>query len=107
MLEWLKEYYVYILAGISLISILLNIIILVIKHVPLSRIVKVISLVPSLITQAEKIFLISNNGSNKKEIVRQLYDKLLNDYGVAKYSKYIDIDNLIEEILKTPTKKGE
>lgn len=107
MLEWLKEYYVYILAGISLISILLNIIILVIKHVPLSRIVKVISLVPSLITQAEKIFLISNNGSNKKEIVRQLYDKLLNYYGVAKYSKYIDIDNLIEEILKTPTKKGE
>lgn len=106
MVEWLKSNLAIILAGISLVSILLNIIILIIKRVPLNRVLKVISLVPSLITQAEKIFLISESGSSKKDIVKSLYDKLLDDYGITKYGKYIDIDNLIEEILETPTKKG-
>ena len=107
MFEWFLNNLSLILAIISVLSILLNIIILMMHRVPISRIIKVISLVPSLITQAEKIFLISKSGSSKKDIVLSLYDKLLDDYGITKYRKYIDIDNLIEEILDTPTKKGE
>lgn len=107
MFEWFRDNLSFILAIISLVSILLNIIILLVKKIPINRIMKVVSMVPSLISQAEKLFLISDSGSRKKDIVKSLYDKLLNDYGVSKYSKYIDIDNLIEEILDTPTKKGD
>lgn len=106
MLSFIKENLAYILAGVSLISIILNVIVLLIKRVPISRITKVISFIPGLISEAEKIFLLSNNGSRKKDIVKSLFDKLCADYGITKYTKYIDIDNLIEEILETPTKKG-
>lgn len=107
MFEWFRDNLSFILAIISLVSILLNIIILLVKKIPINRIMKVVSMVPSLISQAEKLFLISESGSRKKDIVKSLYDKLLDDYGISKYGKYIDIDNLIEEILDTPTKKGD
>lgn len=107
MIDWLNANLSWVLAGISIISILLNIIVLLVKRVPISRIMKVVSLVPSLISDAEKMFLLSNSGDRKKDIVRGLFDKLCSDYGITKYSKFIDIDNLIEEILNTPTKKGE
>lgn len=107
MVDFLRDNLSWILAGVSLVSILLNIIVLLVKRIPLSRIMKVVSLVPSLISDAEKMFLLSNSGDRKKDIVRGLFDKLCADYGITKYSKFIDIDNLIEEILNTPTKKGD
>lgn len=107
MVEYIKENLSLILAVLSLISVLLNIIVLLLKKVPLARIMKVVSLIPSLMNDAEKMFLLSNSGDRKKDIVKSLFFKLCDDYGITKYSKFIDIDNIIEEILLTPTKKGD
>lgn len=107
MLSWIRDNLYLILAIISFVSILFNIIILIKHKVPVHKILKVVSLVPSLITQAEKIFLISESGSAKKDVVKSLYFNLLDDYGITKYSKYIDIDKLIEDVLESPTKKGD
>lgn len=107
MIQWLKDNYIFILAGLTLLSVILNIIILLLKRVPISRIVKVISMIPSLVSQAEKTYFLTQSGSDKKDMVRELFFALLDDFGISKYSKFIDIDNIIEEVLSTPQKKGE
>lgn len=96
---------IYIPVGISAISIIINLIILKIKKIPIKKVIKCISLLPSIISNAEKVFPLSNEGENKHDLVRALFDELLCSYGVERYSKYIDVDNLIEEVLKCPQKK--
>ena len=103
MIEFIKENLALILGIISLVSIIINILVLIIKKIPLKKILKVISLVPGLVSQAEKLFLTSGNGQYKKDVVISLYNDLLNKYGISKYSKFIDINGFIEEILKAPT----
>lgn len=105
MLDFLAQNWQYIAISISLLSTIISIIILRVKSVPVRKLVKVISLVPQIITNAESVFPLSNEGRNKKDLVKSLFNDLLVAYGVEKYSKYIDIDNFIEEVLECPTKK--
>lgn len=104
--ELVKNLIIYIPVGISALSIIINLIILKIKKVPIKKVVKCLSLLPSLVSNAEKVFPLSNEGDHKKDFVKSLFDDLLVSYGCERYAKYIDIDNIIEEILKCPTKKN-
>lgn len=103
--EFIKNNINYILLIFIILSLIFNIIFLLYKKVPIKKIIKVISLVPSLIHDAESVFPISKNGDNKKQFVKDFYYNLLDKYNIQKYSKYIDIDNIIEEVLQCPMKK--
>lgn len=105
MIDWIVDNWHYVLIVLSSISIIFNIIILCIKKVPLIKILKVIKLIPDLINQAETMFPVHGYGTTKRDIVKALFNNLLYNYGLEKFSKYIDIDSLIEDFLKTPTKK--
>lgn len=102
MIDFLKDNWQYLVAGLSCVSILINLIVLKVRKVPLSNVIKVISLIPNLISNAEKVFPLSNEGTNKKDLVKSWFNDLIIAYGVERYSKYIDIDNLIEAILNSP-----
>lgn len=105
MSDIVKNLIIYIPVGVSALSIIINLIILKIKKVPLKKVVKCISLLPSIISNAEKVFPLSNEGEHKNDFVKYLFNDLLVAYGCERYAKYIDVDNLIEEVLECPQKK--
>lgn len=105
MIDFIKQNWQYIILFISTLSVLFNIVLLIIKRVPISKILKVISLVPSLINQAEALFPVPKYGASKREFVKSLFDDLLVKYHLEKYAKYINIDEIIEDYLSCPEKK--
>lgn len=107
MIDWLTQNWHYILLGISTASIIFNIIFLIVRRVPLKKIIDIIKLVPDLINQAETMFPVSGYGSTKREIVKSLFNDLLIIHHCEKFAKYIDIDSLIEDFLVTPQKHEE
>lgn len=106
MLDFIKENLQYLYLILACISIVINIIILKLKKVPLTKVIKCVSLIPTLIANAEKVFPLSDEGNNKHDLVKSLFNDILVAYGVERYAKYIDVDNIIEEVLEAPQKKG-
>lgn len=105
MIEFLKNNIIYISLVFNGITILLFLISLLWKKVPTERLFKLVSLIPSIINSAEQLFP-NGNGEHKKQVVLNLVSNLADKYNISKYTKYIDIDNLVEEILTTPRKKS-
>lgn len=105
MLEFLKNNWHYIVVSLSIISTIVSLIVLKIKKVPLKKVVKVISMIPQLVSNAESVFPLSGSGANKNDLVKSWINDLFIAYGIEKYIKYVDIDNIIEEVLSCPTKK--
>lgn len=104
MFDWLKDNIIYISLCFNGIFILLFIISLIWKKVPTERLFKLVSLIPAIINSAEQLFP-NGHGESKKQVVHDLVCNIADKYNVSKYLKYIDIDNLVEEILTTPKKK--
>lgn len=105
MIDFIRQNWQYFVVSVSLISTIISLIILKVKKVPLKKVVKVISMIPQLVSNAESVFPLSGSGKNKNDLVKSWLNDLFIAYGIEKYIKFVDIDNIIEEVLKCPIKK--
>lgn len=107
-IEFLKNYvltnYIYII-GVIMVIVLIIIFLLMGKKLSLKHVLDLVSLIPSFVAAAESVFP-SGNGSKKKLLVKDMVEQAAISLGTTKYLKYINLDLIIEDVLKAPQKKG-
>ena len=96
MLDFLKSNWTYLLTGFcTLVSIFL-----LLKKTPIKSIIKLLEMLPKLISSAEKFR--NTDGSVKHDAVVNMFNDIAESQHLTKYLKYINTDAFIEDILKSP-----
>ena len=96
MLEFLKANWSYLLTGFcTLVSLFL-----LLKKTPIRSIIKLLEMLPKLITSAERFR--DADGNVKHDAVLNMFHDIAESQHLSKYLKYIDTDAFIEDILKSP-----